>query len=142
MYTRNFEVRYLIITVPYLVRAFKSNRDKNCRVMGGSCHFTLFSYQCILSHSNQRNFLILNENNLSKCYQNLTPQEINIRPLVKFSHYSVDKMVRNKLNLVLLIHREAGFGIIHFPDIRSYPRSQLTMHPGLSVLHLNRSIQK
>lgn len=39
MYTRNFEVRYLIITVPYLVRAFKSNRDKNCRVMGGSCHF-------------------------------------------------------------------------------------------------------
>lgn len=59
--------------------------------------FTLFSYQCILSHSNQRNFLILNENNLSKCYQNLTPQEINIRPLVKFSHYSVDKMLRNKL---------------------------------------------
>lgn len=79
--------------------------------------FTLFSYQCILSHSNQRNFHILNENNLSKYYQNLTPQEINIRPLVKFSHYSVDKMVRNKLNLVLLIHREAGFGIIHFQDI-------------------------
>lgn len=117
-----------------LARACKSNRDKNCRVMSGSCHFYIVSYQCVLRYSYQRNFSHFKWEQFVKMLSKFDTTRNKYSPS---SEVLLTKCLDINLIWFYLFIGRQGLVFI-FPDIRCYSRSQLTMHPGLSVFFTSK----